>query len=281
MYLSVILSTYNQPAWLEKAIWGYAVQTFRDFALVIADDGSTQETALLIARLRKKTGLPIRHVWHEDRGFRKCTILNRAIEVAESDYLVFSDGDCIPHRDFLAQHAALAEPGFMLSGGYVRLPMELSLRITPDNVIDGHATDPRWLVANGLGWNKHQRMLACGPRVARLLDAITTTRATWNGCNCSTWTRYILAVNGHDERMQYGGLDREIGERLVNAGIRAKQIRHRAVCVHLDHERSYARPELIERNRAIRRETRRTRSVWTPYGIQQGLDGSQPLRRAA
>ena len=281
MYLSVILSTYNQPEWLEKSIWGYAVQTFRDFELVVADDGSTQETALVIARLRKKTGLPIRHVWHEDRGFRKCTILNRATEAAEGDYLVFSDGDCIPRRDFLAQHAALAEPGYLLSGGCVRLPMGLSLRIAPNDVVFGRATDPGWLVSNGLGGNKRLRMLTCGSRLARLLDAITTTRPTWNGCNCSTWTRYVLAVNGHDERMQYGGLDREMGERLLNAGIRAKQVRHRAVCVHLDHGRSYAKPELIERNRAIRRETRRSHCVWTPFGIQQSLlESDAPASRS-
>jgi glycosyltransferase involved in cell wall biosynthesis len=280
MYVSVILSTYNQPAWLEKSIWGYAHQTFRDFEIVVADDGSTQETALMIARLREHTGLRIRHVWHEHRGFRKCAILNRATAAAEGDYLVFSDGDCIPRSDFLAQHAGLAEPGYLLSGGCVRLPMELSRRITTDDVVFGRATDPQWLLANRLGWNRRLRMLTCGPLLARMLDAITTTRATWNGCNCSTWTDYVLSVNGHNEQMQYGGLDRELGERLVNAGIRGKQVRHRCVCVHLDHGRSYARRDLIERNRAIRRETRRTRRIWTPNGIVQ-VPESQPARRAA
>jgi hypothetical protein len=110
--------------------------------------------------------------------------------------------------------------------------------------------------------------------LAGWLDWVTTTRATWNGCNASTWKENILAVNGHDERMEYGGLDRELGERLVNSGIRTRQIRHRAVCVHLDHGRGYMRPEIIERNRAIRRETRRSRSVWTPCGIKRVAGGA-------
>lgn len=279
MFVSVIISTYNAPAWLEKVIWGYAVQSYRGFELVVADDGSTQETALLIGRLRRQTGLDIRHVWHEDHGFRKCTILNRATEAAEGDYLLFTDGDCIPRWDFVEQHVAHAEPGCLLSGGCVRLPLALSQRITPDDVVQGRATDPRWLVAHGLGWNKRLRMLTCGPRTARILDAVTTTRATWNGCNASTWKEHIVAVNGHDERMEYGGLDRELGERLVNAGLRTRQVRHRAVCIHLDHSRSYASAAVLERNRAIRRETRRTHAVWTPYGIQQGTP--QIVRRAA
>ncbi len=279
MFVSVIISTYNATSWLEKVVWGYAVQSYRDFELVVADDGSTQETAILIARLRRQTGLEIRHVWHENRGFRKCTILNRATEAAAGDYLLFTDGDCIPRWDFLDQHVSLAEPGCLLSGGRVLLPLALSRRITVDDVVEGRAAAPRWLMAHGLGWNKHLRMLTCGPRLARLLDAVTTTRATWNGCNSSTWKEHIVAVNGHDERMEYGGLDRELGERLINAGVRTKQVRHRAVCVHLDHSRSYARHDILARNREIRRETRRTHSVWTSYGIRQATP--ETARRAA
>ena len=93
MRLSVIISTYNQLQWLEKVIWGYIAQTHQDFELVIADDGSREDTRQMIERLQRATDLTIRHVWHEDIGFRKCTILNRAIERAESDYLVFSDAE--------------------------------------------------------------------------------------------------------------------------------------------------------------------------------------------
>jgi len=280
MQISVILSTYNAPEWLEKAVWGYTVQSYRDFELVIADDGSTAETACLIGRLRGSTKLRIEHVWHEHRGFRKCTILNRAIEAAGGDYLVFSDGDCIPRWDFLQRHAELAEPGRFLSGGCVRLPMAVSQRIAVDDIVARRATDPRWLLESGLGWNKRLRMLAAGPTMARVLDAITTTRATFNGCNTSAWREDVLEVNGFDERMEYGGLDRELGERLVNAGVRPKQCRHRLICVHLDHARGYIRQEAWQRNRSIRRHTCRNRITRTPYGIQQ--DEAQPaLRRAA
>ena len=52
--ITVVLSTYNAPAWLEKSLWGYACQTFRNFEIVIADDGSGPETADLIERMREQ-----------------------------------------------------------------------------------------------------------------------------------------------------------------------------------------------------------------------------------
>ncbi len=77
--IGVILSTYNAPRLLERSLAGYATQPTREFELVIADDGSGPETREVIERARREWSLPITHVWHEDRGFRKCTALNRAI----------------------------------------------------------------------------------------------------------------------------------------------------------------------------------------------------------
>ena len=140
--LSVVLSTYNQPAWLRKVLLGYARQDFRDFELVIADDGSADETRTMIEAMGAHYPVPLRHVWHADNGFQKCEILNRASEAARADYLVFSDGDCIPRADFLAVHHALREPGRFLSGGYVKLPMATSQAIDQDAIEAGHFIHP-------------------------------------------------------------------------------------------------------------------------------------------
>jgi len=276
MRVSVVLTTYNAPDWLAKVVWGYSVQSHRDFELLIADDGSTEETAACIEYLRRATNLRIHHVWQERRGFRKCTILNRAIELACGDYLVFSDGDCIPRWDFLQQHVALAEPGRFLSGGAIRLPMALSRAITQQDILNGRVTEPAWVRAHGLTSPKYLLRLGLGRHVARLLDALTPTKATWNGGNSSAWKSDILRVNGFDERMAHGGLDRELGQRLVNAGVRPKQVRHRAICLHLDHDRAYANPDALKRNLAIRRHTQRHCLVWTRYGIQRATLAAEP-----
>jgi len=279
MRVSVIISTYNATAALEKVLWGYTKQSHQDFELVVADDGSTSETANLLDRIRAKAGLTIRHIWHDDRGFRKCTILNKAIAATGSDYIVLTDGDCIPRWDFLARHVELSEPNCLLSGGTVRLPAELSEQITRDDVLNLRVSDPKWLIANGLGRNKRLRTLTCSPRLAKIWDWLTTTRATLNGCNASAYKSDIIRVNGFDERMEYGGLDRELGERLINAGVHAKQVRHRAVCLHLHHERSYVREDALRMNRQIREATRRNHATWTEHGIEKARE-SQPARSA-
>ena len=107
--------------------------------------------------------------------------------------------------------------------------------------------------------------------MARLLDAVTTTRASFNGHNASAWRDDLVRVNGFDERLEWGGLDREIGERLENAGVRGMQVRHRTIVVHLDHGRGYKRPEAIARNRAIRDEVAAQKLTRAPEGLDRHL----------
>lgn len=267
--LSVIISTYNQPAWLELALRGYAAQTFTDFEVVVADDGSGPDTRALLDRLRASLPFPLRHVWHEDDGFRKTIILNRALTASVGDYLVFTDGDCIPRADFLAQHATLRRPGHFLSGGYYKLPAGLSAAITPADVASQRCFDLAWLRARGLPRTIKNLKLSARGRTADLLNRLTPTRATWNGMNASGWRTDLVAANGFDERMQYGGEDRELGERLRNAGLRARQIRYRAVCLHLHHGRGYVTPDMLARNAAIRAATRREGRVRTAFGLDR------------
>ena len=254
MRLSVVVTTYNQPEWLEKVLWGFEAQRFRDFELLVADDGSDDRTRTLLSRLRTQLGFPLRHVWHPHEGFRKCTILNAAIAQSEGEYLFFTDGDCIPRADVLAVHAENARRGSFISGGYVKLPMEVSHKITDDDVRAGRATDYDWLVANGTPRSKRLLRMKWGPLLSQVLDLLTTTGATFNGHNSSAWRDDLVRVNGFEERLEYGGLDRELGERLENAGINGRQFRHRAHVVHLDHPRGYRNAEAMARNRAIRDE---------------------------
>lgn len=283
MRVSVIISTFDSPLWLEKVLWGYRCQTWTPWEVIVADDGSGPETTCVIARHRGTGQRPLQHVWHPHRGYRKCSILNRAIERAGGDYLIFSDGDCVPRADFVASHAGLARPGHALSGGCIRVPLPTSHAITPDAIVSGAFARPDWLRRHGAlsvrGWLK---LRASGGPAGAILDRLTPTRATFNGHNASAWRDDVLRVNGFDERMQYGGLDREFGERLVHSGVRFRQIRHRAVCVHLEHSRSWVSEESWRRNAAIRAHTRRECPAWTPFGVvQDGPEAPGPVRVAA
>ncbi|MHB0939404.1 MAG: glycosyltransferase [Armatimonadota bacterium] len=269
MRASIILTTYNQPDWLEKTLWGYAVQTVKDFEIVITDDGSGPPTFERIEYLRKETGLEIVHVWQEDKGFRKCTAQNRAITASRAEYLIFTDGDCIPRRDFVEAHLRFARPGRYLSGGYYKLPLEPSKAITPDEIRSNAIFNARWLLNAGVPFHPRMLKFHLSERTAALCCRFTTTPATFNGMSSSAWREDAVRINGFDERMQYGGSDREFGLRLENAGVQPIQIRYHALCLHLDHGRKYNTRESFDYNYRIRRETRKTGCTWTPYGIEQ------------
>ncbi|WP_439554214.1 glycosyltransferase family 2 protein [Flavobacterium macrobrachii] len=271
MEISVIFSTYNSEEWLEKVILGFSVQTFRNFEIIIADDGSREATKNLIDKLRAEIDIPIIHVWQEDNGFQKSQILNKAILASTSDYLIFTDGDCIPRKDFVEVHDKFREKGYFLSGGYFKLTMDISKLISKDDIINQRCFDLNWLKANGLPSSfKNIKFLASGLR-SKFLNFVTPTNASWNGHNSSGWKQDLMEVNGFNQEMQYGGQDRELGERLFNKGLKSKQIRYSAICVHLDHKRGYVNEETWKKNHAIRENTRKNKVVKTPIGIDYNL----------
>ena len=265
--ISVVVSTYNSEAWLEKVLWGFNCQLFKDFEVVIADDGSGPATRELIEKMADEVFYPIVHVWQEDDGFQKSRILNKAITACNAEYIIMTDGDCIPREDFVLVHYINKEKGFFISGGYYMLPMNISKMITREDIEKQHCFNMQWLKSKGIPQSFKNNKLTSNGFLSKILNAVTPTNASWNGHNSSGWKEDILKVNGFDERMQYGGQDRELGERLFNLGIKSKQRRYSAVCVHLDHKRGYKTPESIAKNRAIRKETRKQKLSWTDYGI--------------
>jgi hypothetical protein len=268
MNLGIVVTTYNSPLWLEKVLWGYEHQSDTKFEVIIADDGSTQETTDLINSFKLRGKLNILHIWQKDDGFRKTKILNKAIIQTTSDYLIFTDGDCIPRADFVAVHKALAKPGYFLSGGYFKLNMSVSQKVTEQDIISGDAFDKAWLLEKGQKKSYKMMKLTARRMTAKLLEVLTPTKASWNGMNSSTWKQNIIDVNGFNEEMSYGGEDREMGERMMNKGLKSTQIRYSAICLHLDHKRGYATPETWEKNRFIRQRVKADKLVWTEHGIK-------------
>lgn len=267
--ISVIVSTYNNEAWLEKVLEGYQYQTYGNFEVIVADDGSRAATKALIERFQKEYPVPLRHVWHEDDGYRRQRILNIAITEAAMPYILFTDGDCIPRKDFVEVHAKYAEEGYFLSGGYCKLPMKTSEAIDEDAIRTERCFDVAWLKKQDNLKGTQSLKLNSGPVMASILDFLTPTNASFNNCNSSAWKEDLLAINGYDERMQYGGPDRELGERLENFGLKSKQIRHKAIVLHLDHARGYKTKESLERNLAIRKEVKDQKKTWTEHGIEK------------
>ena len=180
-----------------------------------------------------------------------------------------TDGDCIPRQDFVEVHAKLAEKGKFLSGGYCKLPMTTSKAISKDDIVSGRCFNVSWLKSiDKLGFSNTLK-LGANSLIGKFLDIISPTNPSFNNCNSSGFKADMIAINGYDERMKYGGPDREFGERLENYGVKGKQIRHKAIVLHLDHARGYKTPESLAANLAIRKEVRDKKIVWTNFGIKK------------
>ena len=266
---SVIISTYNKPEWLRKVLWSYKAQTERDFEIIIADDGSTKETKTVVDNFITNSSLRIKYVWQEDNGFRKNKILNTCILQAKSDYIIFTDGDCIARNDFVESHLKLQKENSFLSGGYYKLTKDISEKITKQDIVNQDCFKFSWLLKHGQPKNFKSNKLTSYGFKAWFLNTFTPTKATFDGMNVSGWKADILHVNGFDERMQYGGEDREIGERLMNKGVKFIQIRYSAVCLHLYHDRPYKNEDILLKNKQIRNETKKSKSIVTNYGIKK------------
>jgi glycosyltransferase involved in cell wall biosynthesis len=270
MRSELIVSTYNSPEALILCLTSVAAQTVLPDSICIADDGSGPETrAAVDAFAAAHPELRFRHVWQEDRGFEKAAILNKAIASSEAEFLIFIDGDVLIHPDFVFRHRELARRGAFSTGSLIRLDAVATESVTPEMVTGGVVFDRGWLKANRAidrfgTWLKTMPF----PRpVQAFFDRATPVQKALCGANASLFREDALRVNGFDETIKYGGVDKEFGVRLQNAGVRGQHLRYTAPLVHLDHPRGYADPEKIRRHKAHIREVRRSGAGFTPDGI--------------
>ncbi len=270
MKTELIVATYENPRALQLSLASVARQALLPESIAIADDGSGPETAAVIAAFAAAhPELAVRHVWHGDRGFEKNAILNRAIASSGADFLVFIDGDVLIRPDFVARHVALARPDRWASGSLIRLSAAATAAVTEALVASGAVFEPAWLSAHG-AIDRFGTWLKTRPfpdPVMAALEVLTPVQRAWGGSNAAAFRSALLAVNGFDESMKYGGEDKELGVRLTNAGVRGRHTRYLASVVHLDHPRGYADPAIVRANKERVRAARRSGRTWTPDGI--------------
>ena len=266
----VIDSTYNNPMALNYVLLALAGQRGADFSVCVADDGSGKEThTLLESSTHRLSPISLRHIWQPDDGFRKNTILNKAIDSSQADYLIFIDGDCVARPDFIACHIARRTKGAFLSGGMIRLPDRSTSELSEQGIDSGEVFRLNWIVAQ-IGLRKLSVLLKAAilpMMLARKLEWLTPVKRTWNGANSSAWRRDLIAVNGFDESLKYGAEDVEMGVRLNNHGIVGQHIRYSTCLLHIEHLRGYADANIVQRNKAYVREVKKSGLDWTANGI--------------
>ena len=267
---SLIVTAYNQAPQMRLVLQSAALQGNRNFEIIVADDGSSDDLAAVIEAFSTATpDIPVRHLWHEDNGFRKTIILNRAVRESASDYLVFLDGDMILHPRFIEMHLAHAHPEKVLCGWRgVKLGEALARQLLSGKTQFNSSALAVFAYALKGDLSRPFRGLVVQNRLLRSL--LATERGRLSGCNYSLYKRCYIQANGMDETiLQYGYEDYEFGHRLQLNDIRLTGISHCANTFHLEHAKQPGAPVREIKARIDRSSWRQCR-----HGYEKREEGS-------
>jgi glycosyltransferase involved in cell wall biosynthesis len=263
---SVIAAFYNKIDYLKLVLAGFERQTTREFELIIADDGSAENAVVQINKLKTNYSFPIKHIWQEDKGFRKNKILNTAIKNAESDYLIFIDADCVPHRRFVEGHLRLSQNNISLTGRRVNLSRKFTSVLSEKNVRLGFLENNFFKQAlDGIFGESVDVEKGIYIRNKFLLSLLNKKNRGLLGCNFSLFKSDLVKINGFDERYEAPsiGEDSDVQFRLELSGVKVKSINHAAVQYHLYHKLQ----ERPQRNLDLFDEVKKSNLSFTPFGL--------------
>jgi glycosyltransferase involved in cell wall biosynthesis len=248
--ISVIVSTYNREDALAAVLRSLARQSDANFEVLVADDGSGTATARVITDWAARMPVPLRHVWHPDRGFRLAEIRNRAIRASGGAYCIFLDGDCITRQNFVAAHRRLAEPGWFVTGNRILLSRALSERVMRVNL-----EPEQWRLADWLAERSQRHINRFTPLLALPLGRLRYMQAQrWRGArgsNMAFWRSDLDKVDGFDAAYSgWGREDSDIFIRMIRAGVKRKDGRFATGVLHLWHPEA-DRARLAENERIL------------------------------
>ncbi|WP_423148705.1 glycosyltransferase family 2 protein [Rubrolithibacter danxiaensis] len=224
---SLIISTYNWPQALELCLISVLNQSVFPAEVIIADDGSGEETRQLIKKYEPAFKIPLKHIWHEDIGFRKTIILNKAIAESSSAYIVQIDGDVILDKNFISDHVTSAEKNTFIRGTRAMLTPEKTKELIAKK---SYAISP---FSSGVrNRNNAIRIFSLRSLGSRKEMSSRNVR----GSNLSFWKKDFELVNGYNNDLTgWGHEDEELAARFINNGIIKKIIKLCAIQFHLFH----------------------------------------------
>ena len=257
MKSSVIITTHNRSYYLDKVLYGYLHQEILPDEVVIADDGSTDETPEIIQKYQAQAPFPILHAWSPFGGVPQIAqARNRATRLCTGDYLIYTDGDCIPGPKFVADHLQIARPGYFIQG------RRNFLRFSAFESFTGAET----------AWEQFQHWLQGGLTRLDLLLRIPGFKIRSYGihgirsCNIGTWRSDVIAINGWNEKFTgYWREDSEFATRLMRLGVKRRNALFSAILFHMEHEKVFNQED-FDRNNALL-EASKTGSIFIENGL--------------
>jgi glycosyltransferase involved in cell wall biosynthesis len=259
--LGLIINTWNQPDYLDRALQAVSSQSCRPNEVLLADDGSDNRTGKIFNDWADKHSITSAHLWQEHQGFRRARVLNQAIAKAKSDYLVFLDGDTVPHPKFISDHRQLAQTQAFVQGHRALLKQSGSAWF---GLHEFNADRRRAFWRGELQGIKQAFRWPCPWRTVR--HDLRGVR----GCNLAIWREHLIRVNGYNEAfVGWGREDSELAVRLMNLGIQRLDVRGWALCFHLWH--APANRTSLALNDELLARAQQTRTTRCEAGLSQYL----------
>ena len=261
--ITLLISTYNWKEALRLCLLSVSAQTVMPDEIVIADDGSKEDTRLLIDEFRRILPVPVIHVWHEDEGFRKTVILNQALAKATGDYIIQIDGDVILERHFIQDHLELMERGYFVCGSRTKIGAAVTKRLVDGSIFKLNISNAKaGFVLNGFRSRKLRTFLA--ERYAKKIDHM-------RGCNMAYWRDDFIAINGYNEDLlDWGHEDGELVYRLHFAGVKKKFLKMGGIVYHLWHKEASKHNE--EKHLQTLKLVKENKIHWCNNGIDKYLN---------
>lgn len=258
--ISLVIAVYKKPEFLELVLQSCLNQTFKNFEILIADDGSGDEIRLLLEHYRGKFSYPIVHCWHKDEGFRKTIIVNQSVLRARAEYIVFIDGDCILHHKFIESHWYYKKRNRILSGRRVRLGERITGELTSEDVQSRKIEKVNFWIKKCVPKDvKHGIYI---PLFYHLENGFRIKMWRILGCNFSMFKSDFLSINGYDQRIIGRGMeDSNLNERALLKGIAIRSIVREALQYHLFHKF-----DPIPHSSETIREYCNPENFWTAFG---------------
>lgn len=262
MKTALLISTYNWPEALYLILESILNQTKFPDEILIADDGSKEETKILIDEFRNKIKVPVKHIWQEDIGFRKSKILNKAIAQTTADYIIQIDGDCIIHKNFISDHIKSAQEGLYLYGSRVNILPKYVSEILGEKMS----------VFNFFSKEIKNRTRSLSiPFLSKLYKSHNGRSNKFRGCNVSFFRKDLIEINGYNEDFEgWGREDSDLVIRMGNNGIKAKRLRYAGILYHIYHKSNSKNN--LELNDKIQMETIEKGIIRITNGIDQYLN---------
>jgi len=257
--VSLVITTYNRPDALQEVLKSVDKQKILPFEVIIADDGSKKTTKDLIEKYKKESKLNLIHSWQEDLGFRAARSRNKAILKASGEYIILIDGDMILDKNFIFDHIKNSKIGSFIQGTRALLSEKLTREILNGNSINLNFFQRSML-------NKKNSVRS--PFFSKIFSKYTNSLTGIKTCNMSFFLNDFYSVNGFNNDIEgWGREDSEFCSRLMNAGIRRKNLRFSAIQYHLWH--GLENRKSLKINDLILKNTIDQKLTWCKSGVNE------------